>query len=172
VERLATSETPFVHDGNLMAQALTNLIRNAAEAMGESASTERRLRIGARRSRRALPDGRRIDHLIYRVEDSGPGVPADLVERIFHPFFTTRQEGTGLGLAIVHRIVDAHGGSIAIENQLDPATRAVHGARFEIALPLKRAEATRRTLGEGGDALANAVRRRIGRVPLENAETG
>ncbi len=176
VERQAVSEAPFVQDGHLVAQALTNLVRNAAEAMGESAAAERRLRIGARRSRRALPDGRRIDHLIYRVEDSGPGVPADLVERIFHPFFTTRQEGTGLGLAIVHRIVDAHGGSIAVENVVDPATRTVGGARFEIALPLKRTEAARRPQGhngvEAGDALANAVRRRIGRLPLENAETG
>jgi signal transduction histidine kinase len=51
------------------------------------------------------------EHVVLAVEDTGPGIPAAARERIFNPFFTTREEGTGLGLAIVHRIVDAHGGT-------------------------------------------------------------
>ncbi|MFO0828886.1 MAG: ATP-binding protein [Phycisphaerales bacterium] len=137
-------------DRHLFAQALTNLVRNAAEAM-LSAQGERTLRIEARRVRRALGDGRRAEHLVIRVEDTGPGVPDDMIERIFHPFFTTRAEGTGLGLAIVHRIVDAHGGSITVRN-------TGGGARFEIAIPV-RPEDRRRGARHG---LEEAVSRRIG----------
>lgn len=140
-------------DRQLLAQALTNLVRNAVEAMTESGVPERRLTIGVRRSRKALSDGRRAEHLVLSIEDTGPGVPADLIERIFHPFFTTRSDGTGLGLAIVHRIVDAHGGSIAVRN------RPEGGARFEIALPVRVAQrvAEERGRRRGGTAPAGAA---------------
>lgn len=137
-------------DRHLIVQALTNLVRNAVEAMTEGAAP-RTVRIAALRSRKARADGRRSEHAIFRVEDTGPGVPDDLVARIFHPFFTTKAEGTGLGLAIVHRIVDAHGGSISVRN-------TGNGARFEIAMPLRAEE--RRAGARPG--LQEAVRRRIG----------
>ena len=60
------------------------------------------------------------------VQDSGPGVPPAVMDRIFNPFFTTRDNGTGLGLSIVHRIVEAHDGTIHVTNPPDG------GARFEI----------------------------------------
>jgi signal transduction histidine kinase len=102
-------------DPDLLHQALINLVRNAADAMGERGGGTLTLRIA--------------DDQIT-VADTGPGLPDAVAERIFNPFFTTRSTGTGLGLAIVHRIVDAHGGSIAVHN--DPARG---GAVFVLELP-------------------------------------
>jgi signal transduction histidine kinase len=62
------------------------------------------------------------------VRDSGPGVPAHLLDRIFNPFFTTKETGTGLGLAIVHRIVEAHDGTITVRNA------SGGGASFEMRI--------------------------------------
>ena len=66
------------------------------------------------------------------IEDSGPGVPTEVRDRIFTPYFTTKHEsgGSGLGLAIVHRIVTDHGGRIAV------ASSSLGGARFLIELPV------------------------------------
>jgi signal transduction histidine kinase len=62
------------------------------------------------------------------VEDSGPGIRPEIMDKIFDPFFTTKDEGTGLGLAIVHRVVEAHEGVISASN------RDGGGARFEIRI--------------------------------------
>jgi signal transduction histidine kinase len=64
------------------------------------------------------------------VIDDGPGVPADLMDRIFSPFFTTKPQGSGLGLAIVRKIVDAHDGRI------DVSGRAAGGTHFRVTLPV------------------------------------
>jgi signal transduction histidine kinase len=140
-------------DRHLMTQALTNLVRNAVEAMA-SRDGERTLFLSTRRSRRALRDGRRSEHVVFRIEDTGGGIGEDLLERIFHPFFTTRDEGTGLGLAIVHRIVDAHGGAIS-------ACNTERGARFEIAVPVRPEDRSRRADPRATDSLDAAVSRRI-----------
>ena len=89
----------------------------------------------------ALENGGRIhvltaghgDHLTAVVEDSGPGIPADIAGRIWDPFFTTKPigMGTGLGLSITHRIVTRHGGSIRVE------TPPGGGTRFVIELPVR-----------------------------------
>lgn len=87
---------------NPLRQVLTNLLSNAIRATPRGG----RVRLSAE----VDPDRR----LVLRVEDSGPGVPPDLRERVFEPFFTTRADGTGLGLAIVRRIVAESGGSIEV----------------------------------------------------------
>ncbi|MEX2213091.1 MAG: ATP-binding protein [Phycisphaeraceae bacterium] len=112
-------------DRDLIHQALVNLIRNAVEAMAAGAPPCRdgALTLAARRE---------DDHFILIVRDTGPGIAEADVDRIFNPFFTTRNTGTGLGLAIVHRIVDAHGGSISVYND--------DGAVFEIRIPSHDAE--------------------------------
>jgi len=69
--------------------------------------------------------------LVISVEDSGAGVPADLRDRIWEPFFTTRQRGTGLGLAIVRKRVQEVGGSASLD-----ASRNGRGAVFQLRLPL------------------------------------
>jgi len=68
--------------------------------------------------------------LILTVEDTGEGVPADLLPKIFEPYVSTKAKGMGLGLAIARRIVEAHGGRIAVESQ--PG----HGTRFAVSVPL------------------------------------
>jgi C4-dicarboxylate-specific signal transduction histidine kinase len=69
--------------------------------------------------------------LVISVQDSGSGVPFDLRERIWEPFFTTRQRGTGLGLAIVRKRVQEIGGSASLE-----LSQNGHGALFQLRVPL------------------------------------
>lgn len=102
-------------DPNLFGQALLNLILNAVEAMHGPGAV--RITYGACSGGFSLT-----------VRDTGPGIPAEMLDRIFNPFFTTKDNGTGLGLAIVHRIIEAHDGSIAASN--DP----LGGARFDVRI--------------------------------------
>jgi signal transduction histidine kinase len=79
---------------------------------------------------------------VFSIGDTGPGIPPDVVERVFNPFFTTRKTGTGLGLAIVHRIVDAHGGHVNIKSEDSGGVGGTGGTGgtgtiVEINLPLK-----------------------------------
>ncbi len=90
-------------DEVLLRQALANLIQNAADAMPEGGS----LWVAARES-----DGT----VTVTVSDTGHGIGEDVREKIFLPFYTTKEKGTGLGLAIVHRTVVEHSGEIAIES--------------------------------------------------------
>lgn len=107
-------------DPLLMGQALLNLVLNSAEAMEAGGMVE--IEFG-------LPEaGADEKQLCLVVQDNGPGIPSQILDRIFNPFFTTKDTGTGLGLAIVHRIVEAHDGTIAAGN------RPAGGARFEIRI--------------------------------------
>ncbi len=105
--------------GGELNQVWANLIENALDA----APVSGRVVVSARRSDRAVAVG---------VEDNGPGVPDELRARIFDPFFTTKPvgSGTGLGLDIARRIVDQHGGDIALESR---PGRTV----FTVTLPLR-----------------------------------
>ncbi len=105
-------------DPDLMHQVLVNLLRNAADAIAE---------LDGVIELDAAPDPDAPDQIILTVADNGLGIDEEAIDRIFNPFFTTRNTGTGLGLAIVHRIVDAHGGAITVHNH--------GGAVFEIRLP-------------------------------------
>ncbi|UYV13061.1 MAG: ATP-binding protein [Phycisphaera sp.] len=112
-------------DAGLVAQALANLIRNAVEAIVDG---------GSGGSGRVWLSVEVCDGVVsYEVRDNGPGLPEGVVERMFNPFYTTRQTGCGLGLAMVQRIVDAHGGRV------DAASMDAGGARFVLALPTQAA---------------------------------
>lgn len=128
VEEAAASTLSVRADRCLLPQAIGNVVRNAIEAVSEAG---RRGRVAIRIERRRLRDaqGRRATWTVFSVRDDGPGIPPDVEGRMFNPFFTTRPTGTGLGLAIVHRIVDAHGGRIAVANPPEG------GACVEICLP-------------------------------------
>jgi len=68
----------------------------------------------------------------FEVEDDGPGIPPDLRERIFTPFFSRREGGTGLGLALVRRMVQAHQGIVTVESEVG------RGTTFRVELPAAR----------------------------------
>ncbi len=107
-----------------MQQVILNLIRNASEAMSSTAAGERILWL-----RSAATDA---GECIVVIEDSGPGIEPEKMERIFDPFFTTKGTGMGMGLSICRSIVEAHGGRLN--------ARRVHGRgmAFEIGLPLPK----------------------------------
>jgi signal transduction histidine kinase len=107
-------------DPLLIGQALLNLLRNAAEASHPGGVVQISFAPPP-----ADSDARQF-HLIVR--DGGPGIPADVLDRIFNPFFTTKDDGTGLGLAIVHQMVEAHDGTIIVTNPADG------GAKFEVRI--------------------------------------
>ena len=108
VERRYESDlSPGALDENLCEQVFVNLIQNAYDAMSETGGGRLGISIGAgkRGERRGIE---------VQVHDSGPGIPAELREQIFNPFFTTKKTGVGLGLSIVSKIVDEHHGSIEL----------------------------------------------------------
>lgn len=123
-------------DATLMVQALANVVRNAAEAMTESPPGDRTVTVRAGHGVRRLPGGGRGQRIVIGVEDTGPGIAPEVLERMFNPFFTTRRTGTGLGLAIVHRIVEAHDGHVVVSN------RGEGGATVELCLPPMTARST------------------------------
>ncbi len=105
-------------DPDLLRQALLNLLSNAVQAMPEGGA----LRLAVARANgegppATDPSGRRADGVEIRVEDTGPGIPEEIRDRVLDPFFTTKSKGTGLGLAIVQKIARRHGGHLAIESE-------------------------------------------------------
>ena len=116
-------------DSRQIRQVITNLVRNAAQALGSRGGLievrlENRLQVSGG-SAPPMP----ADFICLTVTDNGPGIPADRLGRIFEPFYTTKARGTGLGLAITHNIVKRHGGFIRVKSQLDV------GTTFEVFLP-------------------------------------
>lgn len=117
-------------DPSLLQQALVNLVRNAADAVKSLDAGQNRIMLRSQVGATAEGD----PAVVLSVSDTGPGIPDELRERMFNPFFTTRAAGTGLGLAIVHRIVDAHGGAVRVTNRL-PVELDPGGATIEITIP-------------------------------------
>ena len=131
-------------DERLFSQALLNLLLNAHEAMADAVgqgSSPPRSRDGGDEPHPTEDTGVDPTKNVIRVtlsnvknrirlivEDTGPGIPPESLDRIFNPFFTTKDEGTGLGLSIVHRIVEAHNGTIKAVNV------KAGGARFEVVI--------------------------------------
>jgi two-component system NtrC family sensor kinase len=116
-------ELPFVAmPGPRLTQVLLNLVLNAGQAMSTKAGGARRVVVRARASEGNV----RID-----VEDTGPGVPEAMRDKVFEPFVTTKDvgEGTGLGLAVCRGLVESAGGTITLD------TSYTEGARFTVTLP-------------------------------------
>lgn len=119
-------ELTLYGDRKALGGALTNLLENAIQATEAGG----RVTCEAHREQSAAGDG-----VCFVVRDSGRGIPAELQERLFEPFFTTRAEGTGLGLAIARGVARGHGGDIAL------LSAPGQGSTFTLNLPLWRGEA-------------------------------
>jgi signal transduction histidine kinase len=101
-------------DGGKIHQVVQNLVRNAIEASPRGGQVDVVVQTG--------------DHdIAIRVKDHGPGIPPAVLQRIYEPFFTTKEGGTGMGMAIVHSLVSLHGGEIHV--------RSDDGTEFAIRLP-------------------------------------
>src|SRR5687768_8556622 len=120
-------------DQHQLQQVFSNLLINAYEALEGRGRIDIAARIARTSAEGALlPDGHTpVATVVVDVSDDGPGMPADIAEKIFNPFFTTKAQGTGLGLAVVRKIVDAHDGRI------DMTTQDGRGTRFRVTLPVE-----------------------------------
>jgi PAS domain S-box-containing protein len=103
-------------DEVLLRQAFTNLVQNAIESMPKGGELSIRSSLG--------------DFIEVSISDTGPGIAENIVDKIFLPFFTTKDRGTGLGLSIVQKIIVSHGGNIFVDS-------GNKGTTFRIKFPLK-----------------------------------
>ncbi len=123
VRVLRSAKLPDVSaDSEQLKEVLVNLITNACEEMKEGGCIEIEERLAGQYPHQLA---------VLSLSDSGQGIPEALKEKVFQPFFTTKDEGTGLGLSIAQRIVTEHGGTLTLE------TNRKGGATFIISLPIK-----------------------------------
>ena len=101
-------------------QVLTNLMRNAMEAMKDAERRDLTIR--------TLPAG--VGQLVVEVADTGPGISEEIASRLFQPFVTTKAGGMGIGLSISRRIIESHGGDLTVRRNESG------GATFSFTLPL------------------------------------
>jgi nitrogen fixation/metabolism regulation signal transduction histidine kinase len=121
---LAGALPSIVGDAAQLRQVIHNLLQNAQDALGDMPEPRITVKSAA------------ADHILsFSVTDNGSGFPEHLMRRAFEPYVTTKPKGTGLGLVIVKKIIEEHGGSVAISN-VEP-----HGARVLITLPVAQRDA-------------------------------
>jgi signal transduction histidine kinase len=118
-------DVPFRADPQQLKQVLINLIQNAADSVGQNGTIILRARRGKSRSKENLEDA-----VLLEVEDSGTGIAPEVQDKLFDPFFSTKEDGTGLGLPIAARIIDKHGGALDFDTQVG------QGTTFRIELPV------------------------------------
>ena len=136
-DRIARSGIELVHeasaeglvdgDAEKLRRAVINLVGNSVEALEESGTRPARIEV-------QLGENLAGDTVWLRIADNGPGFDAEALEKMWSPFFTSKQNGTGLGLAITRKLVDAHGGRIEASSGADA------GAEFVVSLPKRRGE--------------------------------
>jgi two-component system sensor histidine kinase PilS (NtrC family) len=130
-------------DEDLLHRAVFNLVLNAVQAAPAGGD----VRVEAMpATSEHVPVGMGYESgaaVAIRVSDSGPGIPAEIRDRLFDPFFTTKPGGSGLGLAVVHRAIEAHRGYVLVDS-------SPRGTRFTVVLPRSRS-----TTGPGGVSVAS-----------------
>ncbi len=121
-ERLEPSLPTVEADPNQIKQVLVNLVKNAAEATEEQGKI-------------LVSSWSRDGQVCFAVQDTGKGMSEEVLDKIFHPFFTTKDKGTGLGLAVINKIITDHHGTITVDST------AGQGSTFTVRLPQKGAHA-------------------------------
>jgi signal transduction histidine kinase len=121
---LKTEAMEATVDERMLRQALLNIIRNAIEAIGADKNT-RTVSVSVH----STSNEPGADSFCVEVRDTGPGIEANVTQKIFLPFFSTKAQGHGIGLALAHRVITEHGGNIAVSNI------SGSGAMFRITLP-------------------------------------
>ncbi|HDZ62179.1 MAG TPA: PAS domain-containing protein [Nitrospirae bacterium] len=113
----ADNSVPVMADEVLLRQALSNLFVNAFESMPEGGTLDIKLEYSQ-------------DKVELKIKDTGEGIPDDIIQKVFLPFYTSKANGIGLGLAIAQKVVISHGGSIEVDS------KEGEGTTFLITLPL------------------------------------
>src|SRR3989338_586641 len=119
IEELDRQIQPFLLDPERIHQVFVNIIKNAVHAMPKG---------GTLRIQTEVKD----KLCLIRFQDTGVGIPAETMSKIFDAYYTTREEGTGLGLMIVHQIIREHGGRIEV------ASKPNAGTAFTVILPIRK----------------------------------
>jgi two-component system nitrogen regulation sensor histidine kinase GlnL len=125
-------------DAKLLSQALINLTLNAVEAIGKEGS----ITIGTANCQYRFANGEGPDQSVIKecirlqISDSGQGIAADHIKKIFDPFFTRKSEGTGMGLSVAHGIIQEHHAVIDVESEIGK------GSTFHIYIPVIEEEVT------------------------------
>jgi len=143
VHKPADVELVAESDGSLLEQAITNLLSNAVDACGGTGKVEVSFGISRhfsellrldRRAEALLPgdSGKEEEFIRITIRDDGPGIPPEIQDKIFVPFFTTKKMGTGIGLPMAQKIVHAHGGI------LDLSSSVGKGTEFIIKIPVRQ----------------------------------
>jgi PAS domain S-box-containing protein len=139
---LSSSVDPGVRflrgDREHLEQVITNLVFNARDALLTGGTIHVEVSL----------DGANGDYVRISVCDDGPGIPPEMLDRIFEPLFTTKRNGTGLGLAIARRLMERQGGALAAENQPEG------GSKFHLLIPAAQAAAPAVKPAAPGDAPA------------------
>jgi nitrogen fixation/metabolism regulation signal transduction histidine kinase len=127
--RLASNAPPFFYDHEKMRRVVLNLLTNAVQAVNSKKEQSKRDDFSFQRDIRVstcMEGG----VLVIQVEDNGVGMDLETAGRAFEPLFTTKARGTGLGLAIVKKIINDHGGAVALESSPGKGTVA------KVSLPI------------------------------------
>jgi PAS domain S-box-containing protein len=125
IEKALAKDLPLCYaDPLLIEEVILNLITNATEAM-KNVNGDKKIDVTS---------SVKNDRIIVTVSDSGPGVTPDLKDKIFDPFYSTKNGSTGIGLSINHRIITDHGGSLRV------STSKLGGAEFVIEIPIKESD--------------------------------
>jgi len=133
IQRLFDPSIPdFAADPDRLTQVFLNLVRNALQAL-EGRPGELRIETRMPLDQRLIGEqGQRVPTLVVTLADTGPGIPAALLQRLGTPFLTTKPAGTGLGLALARHWVSRHGGTLQLESQEG------HGTQVRVSLPVRR----------------------------------
>lgn len=111
-------EVQIYADEKMLSQVFINLLKNAIQAFTEQ--PDKKIQVTIYRQKRML---------FIKITDNGPGIPSNLLEDIFIPFFTTKKNGTGIGLSLSQQIIRMHGGELSV------ASQPYHTTTFTISLP-------------------------------------